>query len=227
VRAMTLSAMVVSRDWQEISVLECILSGLHMEVSVEGEPASALARLSDSKIDALILDYDLNGSSELVAHLQASRRQWNTVPLLIMGERQRMESLKHSGAMFAFQKPISVEQAVRTLSAARCMILDERLRYQQFGVEVAVALKAGNRTITDAQLINISQGGMRIHSDQPIDAEALQISCEIPGTGSALEAQAQVVWHDDAGNIGIRFVKVPRQHQKALQFWLAQQFLTN
>ena len=87
---MTLSAMVVSRDWQEISVLECILSALHMEVSVEGEPASALERLSDSKIDALILDYDLNGSSELLTHLQASRRRWNTVPLLIMGERQRM-----------------------------------------------------------------------------------------------------------------------------------------
>ena len=35
---MTLSSMVVSRDWQEVSVLECILGGLHMDVAVENEP---------------------------------------------------------------------------------------------------------------------------------------------------------------------------------------------
>jgi len=159
--------------------------------------------------------------------LQAAEKQWNTVPLVIMGKRQGIANAKQAGALFAFEKPISVEQAVRTLSAARCMILDGRLRYQRIGLEVPVSLKAKNRTIADAHLINVSQGGMRIFTDQPISADALQISCELPGGGSALDAQAQVVWHDDSGNIGVRFVKVPAQHHKALQIWLAQQFLTN
>ena len=44
------------------------------------------------------------------------------------------------GALFAFEKPISVEQAVRTLSAARNMILDGRLRYHRAGLEVPVSL---------------------------------------------------------------------------------------
>ena len=39
-------------------------------------------------------------------------------------------------AMFAFDKPISVEQAVRTLSAARNMILDGRLRYHRAGLDL-------------------------------------------------------------------------------------------
>ena len=224
---MTLSSMVVSCDWQEISVLECILSGLHMEVTVEAEPAAALVRISHSKIDALIVDCDLNGTADLFRQLEASGRQWNTVPLVIMGERQHIASLDETGAMFTFEKPISVEQAVRTLSAARCMILDGRLRYERIGLEVPISLKSKNRTISDAHLINVSQGGMRIYSDQPLDAEALEISCELPGAASSLDAQAQVVWHDDSGNIGVRFVKVPPQHQRALQLWLAQQFLIN
>ena len=58
---MTLSSMVVSRDLQEVSVLECILGSLHMDVEVESEPQQALSRLSKSKIDALIVDCDLNG----------------------------------------------------------------------------------------------------------------------------------------------------------------------
>lgn len=224
---MTLSSMVVSRDWQEVSVLECILGGLHMDVSVEVEPQTALERLSQSKIDALIVDCDLDGSSRLFRHLQTDERRFNTVPLMIMGKRHCMASLDQTGAMFAFEKPISVEQAVRTLSAARCMILDGRLRYHRIGIEVPISMKTDKRTITDAHLINVSQGGMRIYTDEPIDVEALQITCELPGAGPMLDAQAEVVWHDDSGNIGVRFVKVPPQHQKALQLWLAQQFLAN
>jgi len=219
--------MVVSRDLQEISVLECILGGLHMDVSIETEPQAAVERLTHSKIDALIVDCDLEGSSQLFRQLQSPRKQFNTVPLVIMGKRDCMASLNQSGAMFAFEKPISVEQAVRTLSAARCMILDGRLRYYRIGLDVPLSVKAKNQAIVGAQLINVSQGGMRIHSDQPIDVDELEIWCELPGAVAAMDAHAEVVWHDDSGNIGVRFVKVAPQHQKALQLWLAQQFLAN
>lgn len=218
--------MVVSRDWQEVSVLECILGGLHMDVTVEYEPERALQRLSHSKIDALIVDCDLTGSSKLFNAMQSPKMRFNTVPLVIMGGPQGMASLDDTGALFAFEKPISVEQAVRTLSAARCMILDGRLRYHRIGLEVPVHLKQDCFT-TDAQLINVSQGGMRLWTDREFEEDGLQISCELPGSRSVLKAQAEVVWRDENGNVGVRFVKIPPQHQRALQLWLAQQFLAN
>ena len=138
---MTLSSMVVSRDWLEVSVLECILGGLHMEVAVESEPQKALARLSKNKIDALIVDCDLNGSSQLLRELQTPKKQQNTVPLVIMGGPYSVSQFDQTGALFAFEKPISVEQAVRTLSAARNMIVDGRLRYHRTGLEVPVSVK--------------------------------------------------------------------------------------
>src|SRR5438128_612711 len=120
---MTLSSMVVSRDWQEVSVLECILGGLHMEVAVEGEPQRAMTRLNKSKVDALIVDCDLNGTTQFLRELQRDPKRSNTVPLVIMRGRQSKSNLEETGALFAFEKPISVEQAVHTLSAARNMIL--------------------------------------------------------------------------------------------------------
>src|SRR5205807_9624795 len=128
---MTLSSMVVSRDWQEVSVLECILGGLHMDVAVEQEPQRALAKLNKSKVDALIVDCDLNGSNHFLRELQRDQRRASTVPLVIMGAPHSQNDLDAMGALFAFQKPISVEQAVRTLSAARNLILDGRLRYHR------------------------------------------------------------------------------------------------
>lgn len=225
---MTLSSMVVSRDLVEISVLECILGGLHMDVAVEEQPQKALSRLYKSKIDALIVDCDLNGSSQLLHELQTAPKQPNTVPLVIMGGPRSVANLDHTGAMFAFEKPISVEQAVRTLSAARNMILDGRLRYHRTGLEVPVSLKCKGREAKDAQLVNLSQGGIQVRTEHFIDADsALQISFDLPGTKSGLKAQAEVVWRDNRGNLGLRFVKVPEPQQKTLQLWLAQRFLAN
>jgi len=224
---MTLSSMVVSRDWQEVSVLECILGGLHMDVAVENEPQRAMARINRSKIDALIVDCDLNGSSQLLRELQHTAKAANTTPLVIMGGPQTGRQLDDTGALFAFEKPISVEQAVRTLSAARSLILDGRLRYHRAGLEVPVAVSCKGKRV-EAFLVNLSQGGMQLHTDSCVDcAKPLQVAFELPGARSALKAKAEIAWKDQRGNVGIKFVNLaPRQH-RTLQLWLAQQYFSN
>jgi CheY-like chemotaxis protein len=224
---MTLSSMVVSRDWQEVSVLECILGGLQMDVAVENEPQRALARLAKSKIDALIVDCDLNGSFQFLRELRNAGTS-TTVPLVIMGGPQHHRSLDETGALFAFEKPISVEQAVRTLSAARTMILDGRLRYHRAGLEVPVSLNCKGQKSMDACLINLSQGGMQIRTNDPVaTAKTLQVAFELPGARAGLKAKAEIAWQDKRGNLGIRFVKLAPQQQRTLQLWLAQQYFAN
>src|SRR5258708_19436681 len=166
---MTLSSMVVSRDWQEVSVLECILGGLHMDVAVESEPQRAMARLNKSKIDALIVDCDLNGSTQFLRELQNVENPPKTVPLVIMGGPHCGHNLDETGALFAFEKPISVEQAVRTLSAARSMILDGRLRYHRAGLEVPVSLNSKGRTPAHAYLATVTHCALHLRPTAPVD----------------------------------------------------------
>jgi hypothetical protein len=225
---MTLSSMVVSRDWQEVSVLECILGGLHMDVAVEEEPQRALARLNKSKVDALIVDCDLNGSAQFLHELQSDGHHANTVPLVIMSAPRSGNTLDSTGALFAFEKPISVEQAVRTLSAARNMILDGRLRYHRAGLEVPVNLSCKSHTPVEGYLVNVSQGGLQVHTGAAVEInKALQVSFELPGAKAALKAQAEIAWQDKRGNVGIRFVKLGTRQQRVLQLWLAQQYFAN
>jgi len=225
---MTLSSMVVSRDWQEVSVLECILGGLHMDVAVESEPQRALARLTNSKIDALIVDCDLNGTGQFFRELQQEAPRASTVPLVIMGGPQGRPDMQTTGAMFAFDKPISVEQAVRTLSAARNMILDGRLRYHRAGLDVPVTLTGRHQKRVGAQLINLSQGGLQVRVDDGFNASDLsRASFELPGTKCGVKAEVEVAWADERGNVGIRFVKIASQMQHTLRLWLAQQYFAN
>jgi len=225
---MTLSSMVVSRDWQEVSVLECILGGLHMDVAVESEPQRALARLTKSKVDALIVDCDLNGTGQFFRELQREAPRASTVPLVIMGGRQGRRDMEETGAMFAFEKPISVEQAVHTLSAARNMILDGRLRYHRAGLEVPVTLSGCHRKRARGQLINLSQGGLQVRLEDGFDASgASRVFFALPGTTCGMDAQVEVAWSDNRGNVGIRFVKMASQMKHTLRLWLAQQYFAN
>jgi hypothetical protein len=224
---MTLSSLVVSRDWQEISVLECILGALQIEVAVEKEPQRALSRLSKSKIDALIVDCDLNGAGQFFRELREVP-QAGSLPLVIMGGWPRKPGIEDTGAMFAFDKPISVEQAVRTLSAARNLILDGRLRYHRAGLDVPVTLTSRNRKRSTGQLINLSQGGLQVRLESGVEASSISaVSFELPGSKAEIKAQAQIAWSDNRGNVGVRFSKIPTETQNVLRLWLAQQYFVN
>jgi CheY-like chemotaxis protein len=224
---MTLSSMVVSRDWQEISVLECILGGLQIDVEVESEPARAFTKLSKSKIDALIVDCDLKGSQSFLRHLQENGRHSNTIPLVILGGSRGQNELSEKDAIFSFEKPISVEQAVRTLSAARNLILDGRLRYQRQALEVPISVTYGARRRVQAKLTNLSQGGMGIRFKRGLEMRGpVRVCFQLPKTKQVVKAAGEIAWTDQLGNSGIRFVDMNKRTARDLQLWLAQQYFT-
>src|SRR3954447_7717785 len=219
---MTLSSMVVSRDWQEVSVLECILGGLHIHVDVETEPERARAKLAKSKIDALIVDCDLSGTTNFLRTLDSY--QPNSVPLVIVSGSSGRKRLATSGAAFIFEKPISVEQAVHTLSAARNKIMNGRLRYHRQALDISVTLHCDSRQHLQAELVNLSQGGLGIYTNKPLRAEKLQVSFALPRSGRTVKFRAEVAWAKKDGHAGIRFVGQGNKSRKDLQLWLEQQF---
>jgi len=222
---MTLSSLVVSRDWAEISVLQCILGGLHIAVDVETEPERALQTLARSKVDALIVDSDLAGTADILRGLQASFFQ-NTVPLVILSSPDGRRNLRDKEATFIFQKPISVEQAVRTLSAARNMILDGRLRYHRQPLESPVSITSSRKDHLQANLLNVSQGGVRLHAEKTFPTGSVRVNFALPGTKRSLKLDGEVVWRDRQGNAGIRFLAGSVETKRNLQLWLERQYLT-
>lgn len=216
--------MVVSRDWPEVSVLECILGGLHVRVDVEPELERVSAKLARSKIDALIVDCDLDGTTKFLGGL---KREVNTVPLLIIGSPSRCRELQTSDATFTFEKPISVEQAVRKLSAARNLILDGRLRYHRHPLDLSVTVSYGRGKRVMADLLNLSQGGLAIRANRAMSLPtALRVAFRLPGSQLSVTARGEVVWKRDE-NAGIRFVRMTSRQTRNLQLWLAKQYLAN
>lgn len=219
---MTLQAMIVSHDWQEVSVLECILNSLHITVDVHSDVDRARAQLAKSKVDAIIVDRDLSGTDQLIEHLPSSN---SSVPLLLLhgtGRRSRAD------ATFFFEKPVSVEDAVRTLSATRSLMLDGRLRYQRHSIDVPVSLSVGRKKKITAHAINVSRGGIGIHGPHMSELRGSFTVCfRLPGVKTRVEAQGELAWASRNGRAGIRFLEVPEQLERRMQMWLEKRYFAN
>ena len=215
--------MLVSRDHQEISVLECILGGLHIDVDVEPEPRRAFQKLSRSKVDALIVDSDLQGTHSLLIELNKGTFQ-KSVPLVIVSGTAGHPSDQAAPASFHFAKPISVDQAVRVLSSARNMILDGRLRYHRQVLDLPAVLKFSKGKV-NATIMNLSQGGVGVIADSQLPVSTpLQVRFSLPHSRQKLELKGEVVWGDAEGRGGIRFVDISKDVQHNLQIWLERQY---
>jgi hypothetical protein len=130
-----------------------------------------------------------------------------------------------AGASFVVEKPVSVEKAVHTLSAARNMILKGRLRYHREALDVPVSVTCQSKKEVAAHLLNLSQGGIRIHLQRPGTLSGnVGINFCLPGTELPLQARGEVAWMDKQGNAGIRLVEISASMKRNLQLWLEQQF---
>ncbi|MBV8477950.1 MAG: PilZ domain-containing protein [Acidobacteria bacterium] len=220
---MLLEAMIVSRDWQEVAVLECILNDLHVGVIVHQDVGCAQQRLSKSKIDALILDRDLGGSERLLGELPANN---GSAPVILLSRSAYESNLPASGATFFFEKPISVEQAVRTLSATRNLMMTGHLRYQRQQIHVPVALRYGNGRRITAELENLSSGGLSLRASEALDRRGpISIRFNLPGLKHTLKIKGELAWSNNRGYAGIRFLQISQRLEQSLQQWLGRRHM--
>ena len=225
---MTLESIVVCNDWQAISVLGGVLGNLRIGVHVDSEPDSARDRLTHSKFDAVIVDCELLGAADFLRNLRSHPACRASVPLAIAAQGIGLPELSQLGARFVFEKPISTEQAVRTLSAARNLMLRGRLRYFRQEVNIPVSLTFASKRKVTAHITNLSQGGIAIASSDKLDpAEAMRLRFDLPETDSFVEARGEVAWTDEHGNAGIRFIEVSERLQSNLEQWLAGKYFAD
>jgi len=225
---MTLESIVICDDWQTISVLGGVLGNLRIGVHVDSEPESARDRLTHSKFDAVIVDCELRGAADFLRNLRGHASCRTSVPLAIAAHGMGLPELSQLGARFVFEKPISMEQAVRTLSAARNLMLRGRLRYFRQEVDIPVSLTFADKRKITANITNLSQGGIAIAASEALDpAEPVRLRFDLPETDSFVEARGEVAWTDEHSHAGIRFTEVSERLQSNLEQWLAGKYFAD
>jgi c-di-GMP-binding flagellar brake protein YcgR len=103
--------------------------------------------------------------------------------------------------------------------------MNERLRYYRESLELSASLTRESGKRLKARVINISKGGVKIVSSQPLSfSETIRVSFSLPDMRSPIQADGKVAWADIHGGAGVRFMQIESRLAKKLELWVEQRY---
>jgi DNA-binding response OmpR family regulator len=219
---MTLESLLLSQDPELVRVVRPTLEKLSIDVEVCHEARAAADILVSEKFDAVIVDCDdLQGGLGILQGLRSTPSNKNSVTFAILnGKKTTTHEAFGMGANFVLQKPISTLNASRCFHAALNFMVRERRRYFRHPVKMRVQIVLGDKTVK-ATSTNVSESGIALMLREALPKGATpHLQFTLPGTDSKLNLEAEVVWADVKGRVGLRFHNVEKNAQELLENWL-------
>ena len=144
------------------------------------------------------------------------------VVLAILNSSHEIPDAFRAGANFGLVKPLLPAILLRTLSASYPLMVRERRRYYRCPSHIPIHISGDSREEFVATSDNISEGGMAVTSGVLLQVgEKVSLRLTLPGPEHTVTIGAEVCWNDNAGRVGLQFVKITATVSERLQCWLA------
>ena len=194
-------------------------SGAEMEVS--GEIAETKQALLHKRFDLLVLDCDEKAGIEILLATRRGCLNRHCIVLAITSGLSTVKSTYELGANFVLDKPVSGEQAARTMQGALECILRDRRKYFRHPIASSAQLSFGDLLDLRVQLCNVSEGGAAVQSTIPLyPGWGVEMKLDLTGVAESIDAGGYVAWAHRNGHAGIRFMVLSEKARKQLNQWL-------
>lgn len=217
-----LSALVLSGNTEAVLVNRVLEShGFRVECAANARAAETLCR--GERFDLAVYDQAVSGAMELAGPRCPTSRPRVTVGILpATGATESVRKRLH----FVVRKPFSSDLFARTVKAAYGPIAADRRLSFRHSVRIAVSTCTLNhhgeaRSVTGAQIVNISQTGMCLQTPEMLPQNAgLEIAFAVPQREVALQVNGTVMWAHASGRAGVKFDQLKAPDQRNLEDWL-------
>lgn len=221
---MGMRSLVICPDAQTLALLVEGLQKVEVAPIVCDTQLAALDLLWQEHFDALIVDCDsLPNGLELVKLIRLAAGRTAVLLSLITGEAGMKRAFEH-GANLVLEKPVTPQNAERTLRAARSLMVADQRRYFRLHAEFDVHLHSeqGGQVLDLAvKSTDVSVGGMALRIAYPLQPRRLlEVSFKPAGLETRVHAEAEVAWSDARGECGLRFVHIPLNERRDFEKWL-------
>jgi CheY-like chemotaxis protein len=218
-----LKSLIISSDMNVVWTVEPVLRQLEFDVELKPTVAEGSECLRYARFTAVLVDCARVHSSEL-AHLRESQIN-RDIPIIAIAERpgRKVEMLCEAGADAVWTRPLYSDQVHRQIMGIRASVLgDRRLqRRQPLHHPCVLRYSYDGRQFFQSAIVNITETGVAIEGlEELVAGRAVQVKFALPAMQSAIEAVADVVWRNDSGRAGLRFLQMPEQQHRQLERWL-------
>jgi len=212
-----LKALLLCRDPLVVQTLRRLLGEMGVEVEVCSEIEFGMEMYSCRKFDAVIVDMEMRGAADVMKALRRTASNRNMVTFALIEGSAHLKTAFEMGANFVVHKPISLERAKLTMRAAHNLMRRDRRNLSRHNLQVIASLTFEGGKEVQAIVTDLSDTGMSVLlAEAAPGGRNVRLTLPLPGTKKTVEGWGDLVWVDDQGRAGIRFVKLPQISQKEL-----------
>jgi PilZ domain len=197
---------------------------LGLSVEVCTKVPTALDCISFRKIEVGVIDFSLGYQAEFfLAGLRTSASNRTSISFALTGNSEQTARALSLGAVFALEKPLSLESVRHTIKAAAGLIARERRRHFRYPVSVPAVLIRQSQPEIFGRTVNISENGMAFRTiTTPLTpGSELTAQFNLSEPSLLVTADCRVCWSDDEGQAGLSFLFLPGTVSSDLQLWLS------
>jgi DNA-binding NarL/FixJ family response regulator len=220
-----LRSLLLSRDEVTVRVVTRGFKDLDVQLQHFSEADVALAHATKHRFDAIVVDDQLEESHLVLQKLIELPGSSKSVRIALVEATATIHTVFKTGTQVIIYKPLSAERVRQGLRAVRNLMGRDRRRSSR-RVRTMIPARVSPRQARGAYkqmlLADLSDSGAAIHSeagDLPISG-TLNLEFTLPGTTELIHATAELVWRDDEGAAGVRFLDMPNYARKQLLQWL-------
>jgi DNA-binding response OmpR family regulator len=214
--------LLLSHDLETVTAFRRSTAEMGIQLYLCEEAREARSALREHRYDAVVIDCDdTHAGRTVLKSVRQGRANRAAVVLAILNGDTHGADAMDMGANLVLNKPVTCDRARQQLRRVRALVGNDERQFPRCPAEGTAYVSFGRTIDRRADIRNIALGGMGLHLRDPIEEdEILRVRFQLPGTTTVIQAQAEIVWADPQGGVGIRFVGLAGDSRAELAKWI-------
>ncbi len=213
---LSFECLFISHDPEVFGIVNRVLRDLSISTNICLSSSKAAALLEKNDTDLIVIDWDGNGSSDLLHEIwKPSKRKNPTIVAILPVD------CHPPGVHVVLKKPVTADSGMKSLKTAYSLMLHEHRRHARCALMMSVKATDDSNRDVPVTVLDISDGGVGLSSKEKLAiGEVLSFRLLLPGAIKDIYFQARILWIKDYGRAGGEFVRIPPVDLTILHDWL-------
>jgi c-di-GMP-binding flagellar brake protein YcgR len=220
-----LRSLLLTDDNNTVRIVTRNFKDLEVELEHFSELSAALTNLPKNRYDAIVVDDCIDEAHRVIEKALDLPSCSKSVRIALADPGAPLNAIFKTGTQVILYKPLSNERVRHGLRAVRNLMARDRRRGSK-RIPIVVSARISPRHARNAAkqvlIADLSDAGAAIHfesQDMPMSG-TLNLEFALPGNPDRIHSLAEIVWRDNEGNAGLRFIDMPSFARKQLCQWL-------
>jgi hypothetical protein len=220
-----LRSLLLSGDGETASILAHAFEDLEVELKYCTTLEDALAEIHARRYDAVVIDGAEEAAHAMSDEFIASSASAKAICIVLAKAGAPIEIRLTASKQIILYKPLTFERARTGLRAVRNLMSRERRGgRKRVGVVLSASIspRYARGASRPALITDLSASGAALscRPEHLPTTSLVNLDFTLPNSSESIHATAELVWQDQQGSAGFRFVDMPSCERQRLTEWL-------